>query len=190
MDFFLCDGTAPGGRYHRWSLYFHNSHSEVTPFPTNTPAPTPETVDVNQLFANPWVLVGYGDTANPTVIEKGVVITLEFTTDGQLAGFGGCNNYSGSFQAATDGTMTISALATTLMACPTGMDLESVYLSALQSARSFNFGSQGRQSAYSDPSQPDQVLVYTSSAKPLTDTIGCWFPMGIRPPPRQYLQIR
>ncbi len=86
-------------------------------------------MDVNLLFANPWVLVGYGDPANPTVIEKGVVITLEFTTDGQLAGFGGCNNYSGSFQAATDGTMTISALATTMMACPTGMDLESVYLS-------------------------------------------------------------
>jgi len=144
---------------------------EATPFPTNTPAPTPETVDVNLLFANPWVLVGYGDPANPTVIEKGVVIALEFTTDGQLSGFSGCNNYSAGFVAAQDGTITLSPIATTMMACPTGMDLESAYLSALQSSRSFNFSNQGRlEITYSDPSQPEQILVFVSSAKPLTDT--------------------
>jgi heat shock protein HslJ len=143
----------------------------VPPISTNTPEPTSLVVDVNQLYANPWVLIGYGDPANPTVIEEGVAITLEFTPDGQLNGFGGCNNYSGTFQAAQDGTLTISPLATTLMACPTGMDAESVYLTALSSARSFNFNSQGRLVlTYSDPSQPDQVLIYTSGAKPLTDT--------------------
>jgi heat shock protein HslJ len=147
------------------------STPEATPFSTNTPAPTPVTVDVNQLYANPWVLVGQGDPANPTVVDKGVVITLEFTPDGQLAGFGGCNNYSGSFQAATDGTMTISPLATTRMACPTGMDQESIYLSALQTARSFNFNNQERLViTYSDPSQPDQVLIFSSSQKSLTGT--------------------
>jgi putative lipoprotein len=51
------------------------------------------------------------------------------------------------------------------------MDQESVYLTALQSTRSFNFNNQGRLSlTYSDPSQPDQVLIYTSGAKSLTDT--------------------
>jgi heat shock protein HslJ len=141
------------------------------PVNTNTPPPAPIQVDVNQLYANPWVLVGYGNPDNPTVIAKGVAITLEFTPDSLLSGFGGCNNYSGSFQAATDGTLSISPLATTLMACAQGMDLESTYLTALQSARSFSFNSQGRLSlVYSDPSQPDQVLIFTSSTKPLTNT--------------------
>ncbi|NJD58662.1 MAG: META domain-containing protein [Anaerolineae bacterium] len=139
--------------------------------PVNTPTPAPVVVDINQLYTNPWVLVGYGDPANPTVIAGGVVITLEFSTDGFLSGFSGCNNYSGSFQAATDGTLTISPLATTMMACSTGMDQESVYLTALQSAQSVSFDSQGRLVIkYSNPSQPDLVLIYSIGAKPLTDT--------------------
>jgi heat shock protein HslJ len=143
----------------------------VPPVSTNTPAPAPILVDVNQLYANPWVLVGYGNPDNPSVIAEGVAITLEFTADGQLSGFSGCNNYSGSYQAATDGTLTISPLATTLMACAQGMDLETTYLTALQSARSFRFNSQGRLSiVYSDPSQPEQLLIFASSAKPLTNT--------------------
>lgn len=156
-------------------LFVACSRETPTPLPppvsTNTPASTPVFVDVNQLYANPWVLVGYGDPANPTVIEEGLVITLEFVSDGQLGGFGGCNNYSGTFQAASDGTLAISPLATTRMACAKGMDQESVYLTALQSARSFTINNQGRLVlTYSDPSQPDQVLIYTSGAKSLIDT--------------------
>jgi hypothetical protein len=51
------------------------------------------------------------------------------------------------------------------------VDQESAYLTALQAARSFRFDSQGRlEIVYSDPSEPDQVLIYTSSERPLTGT--------------------
>jgi heat shock protein HslJ len=142
----------------------------VTP-PTNTPEPTPVVVDVNQLYANPWVLVGYGNPDNPTVIEEGTAITLEFAPDGTLSGFGGCNNYSSTFLAAQDGTLSISPLASTLMACPSGMELESAYFTILPTARSFSFNSQGRLIlTYDEPSKPGQVLIYASGAKPLTNT--------------------
>jgi hypothetical protein len=54
----------------------------VVPPPTNTSAPTPVpiTVDVNKLYENLWTLVGYGDPDNPTVIEEGTSLTLQFTT--------------------------------------------------------------------------------------------------------------
>jgi heat shock protein HslJ len=155
--------------------------SQETPTPvlppsaTDTPVPPPEpttvVVDVNLLYANPWTLLAYGEPSNPTVVEEGVTLTAEFTPDGQINGFSGCNNYSGTFQAAQDGTLTISPLATTRMACAKGMDLETVYLSALQNARRFSFNDQGRlEILFGNESDPDQVLVYASSAKPLTGT--------------------
>ena len=81
------------------------------------PTITPVVIDLNQLYANPWTLVAFGDPNNPTVIQQGSNLTVEFASDGTLTGFGGCNNYSGTFQAATDGTMSIGPLATTRMAC-------------------------------------------------------------------------
>ena len=138
---------------------------------TPAPAPTAPVIDVNLLYANPWLLVGYGDPANPTVVEKGLAITAEFTPDGQIKGFAGCNDYSGSFQAAPDGTLVIPPLATTEMACQQWMEQEVTYLNGLQTARSFGFNSQGRlEIMFGDQSKPTHILIYTSSAKPLTGT--------------------
>ena len=137
----------------------------------STPAPTPIVIDLNQLYANPWILVAYGDPANPTVVAGGVDLTANFTPDGQLSGFGGCNTFSGPVQAATDGTMTIGPLATTLMACAEGMDQETAYLSALQSARSFSFSSEGRlQITYGPETGANQVMIFIVGAKALTES--------------------
>jgi heat shock protein HslJ len=143
------------------------------PVPTSTvaPAPTPVVIDLNQLYANPWILVAYGDPANPTVVAGGVDLTANFTPDGQLSGFSGCNTFSGPVQAATDGTMTIGPLATTLMACAEGMDQETAYLSALQNARSFSFSSEGRlQIKYGPETGANQVMVFIVAAKALTES--------------------
>ena len=135
------------------------------------PTPTAPVIDVNLLYANPWLLVGYGDPENPTVVEEGLAITSEFTPDGQINGFAGCNNYSGTFQAAQDGTLAIPSLTSTLMACEQWMDEETAYLSALQTVQSFGFNSEGRlEIMFGNPAEPRQVLIYTSSAKPLTGT--------------------
>jgi heat shock protein HslJ len=144
------------------------------PTPTNVPptqAPTPVVIDVNKLYANPWILVAYGDPANPTVVQGGIDLTLTFTSDGNLSGFGGCNSFSGTFQAAPDGSMSVGPLASTLMACATGMDVETAYLSALQQARSFSFTSEGRlQIMYGPEGSADQAMVFIVGVKPLTGT--------------------
>ncbi len=145
----------------------------AAPQPTNTsaPAPTPVVVDLNQLYANPWILVAYGDPANPTVVAGGVDLTALFTPDGQVSGYGGCNTFSGSVQAATDGTMAIGPIATTMMACEQGMDQETAYLSALQSARSFNFSTEGRlQITYGPETGANQVMIFIVGAKALTES--------------------
>jgi heat shock protein HslJ len=172
--------------------------SPATPTPdelpsnTATPAPTPVVVDVNLLYANSWTLLAYGNSDNPTIVEQGTTITVDFTQDSQINGFAGCNNYMGTFEAAQDGSMTISPLATTRMSCPTGMVQEGAYLAALQNARYFNFDSQGRLNiVFGSESEPEQVLVFARSAKPLTGTNWILYsygdPASPQPAPRDNL---
>lgn len=50
-----------------------------------------------------WVLVGYGDALNPTVVEPGTYVTINFSaTDDQVNGSGGCNNYFTAYTADDD----------------------------------------------------------------------------------------
>ncbi len=154
-----------------------------TPAPTQpvvpTLAPTTVVINLDQLYANPWILVAYGDPTNPTVVQGGSDLTLNFTSDGQVNGFGGCNNFSGPAQVATDGTITIGPLATTMMACAEGMDQETAYLSALQSARSFNFSSEGRlQITYSTGSNTDQLMIFIVGTQPLVGPVWVLQSMG------------
>jgi heat shock protein HslJ len=128
-------------------------------------------IDLNQLYANPWTLVEYGDPANPTVVAEGIALTLTITPEGQISGFSGCNTFSGTAQAASDGTMTIGPLATTLMACAQGMEQETAYLSALQNARGFSFNSAGRlEIKYGPEIEANQVMVFVVGEKTLTGT--------------------
>jgi len=69
-------------------------------------------------------------------LPPGIVITLQFLR-GQIAGFAGCNSYTGSYTASDngDGTYAVSpnGISTGRMVCPQSvMELESAYLSALQ----------------------------------------------------------
>ncbi len=138
---------------------------------TSTPAPTTVVIDVNKLYANPWVLVAYGAPENPTVVSKGLVLTLNFTPDSLVNGFGGCNNFSGSAQVASDGAMTVGPLVTTMMACAQGMDQETAYLAALQTARSFDYTNEGRlQIMYGPEGGANQALIFSVGAVPLTGT--------------------
>ncbi|MEJ2710494.1 MAG: META domain-containing protein [Anaerolineales bacterium] len=152
-----------------------------TPAPapaTGTPEPaipTPTTIsqiEVDRLYNTLWILVGYGDPGNPTVVDPGLRISAEFTPEGQISGFGGCNNYSGTFEASADGTLSLSPLATTLMACPQGMELESAYLDALQNPQGFAFSPEGRlEIKYLNPSGEEHKLVYASGQATLTENV-------------------
>ena len=87
-----------------------------------------------------WYLQNYYDGGEAILSTlDGTEITAYFDEDGNLTGFGGCNNYSGSYQ--VDGEkIEIELGPLTMMFCeqPEGtMDQEAAYLQALDSATSY-----------------------------------------------------
>jgi heat shock protein HslJ len=74
-----------------------------------------------------------------TGVSKGVSsVTARFTSDGKVAGFSGCNQYSGSYTTSGSAISIPEPIAATLKACaPVPTLLERVYLKALTSARRY-----------------------------------------------------
>jgi len=138
-----------------------------------TPEPTEfKEVDVSLLYDTFWVLVAYGDPSNPTIVEQGLKVSLEFSIENQVSGFAGCNNFTGTYEASSDGSLSIGPLATTRMACSQAMDIENAYLSALQNLQSFGFSPEGRlEILYLDSTGIEQKLVYINGKTTLTDNV-------------------
>src|SRR5512139_3166892 len=119
---------------------------------TEAASPTPEpTADLApQLLDKLWVLVAMGEAANPAVVEEGTVVTALFSSDGSLSGSGGCNNYNTGYELMGDQLTVDSPIASTMMFCEGGMEQESAYLAALQSAGRIAFTSEGRLEIFYD----------------------------------------
>lgn len=96
--------------------------------------------DSGRLTRQDWV----AETINGQPVIGAGRVTLAFV-EGRVSGRGGCNIYSGPVEIG-NGTLKIGALISTKMACaePGLMQQESAYLNALQSARRYSFGSEGR----------------------------------------------
>ena len=87
-----------------------------------------------------WNLAEMGATADFAHLQP----TIEFTADGTVSGFAGCNSFSGSYT--TDGSaLTFGPLATTKMACQRpGSAVEADYLSALSGVTGWALEPDGR----------------------------------------------
>lgn len=86
-----------------------------------------------------WSVTGYNTgTEAVTSLLDGTTITLAFGQDGTVSGSGGCNDFSGSYEAG-DGDLTIGALAVTGRACLEDgvMEQESQFLAALEASESW-----------------------------------------------------
>lgn len=142
------------------------------PTPTSIPATLVPEVDLDQVVDVFWVLVGYGDAADPKVVERDTTITLIFSADGTVSGSSGCNNYSSSYTVEPDGSLVIAfPMALTMMHCPFGMEQEQEYLKSLESAESLAIGEEGRLKISYDSGQPyDEELVYTPGATSFVNT--------------------
>ena len=94
--------------------------------PQNTCAPT-EHAELQDTY---WKLLELD--GKPVVTPEGMrEAHVVLATDGSSArGHAGCNNFFGTFQVAED-KLTFSALGSTMMACPEGMDTEQAFLQAL-----------------------------------------------------------
>lgn len=85
-----------------------------------------------------WTLVSFGSPGAETPVITGSNVTLEFKTEGQVTGSGGCNSYSGKYLV-QDNTLSFSQINSTLMACADAQvtEQEQSYFQALPSAGKF-----------------------------------------------------
>ena len=94
----------------------------------SAPSGPSETPSLAKLGGATWTLVSLGgqplptDARPPTAVFDGV----------RVSGLGGCNRYTGQIHETAPGTITVSPLAATKMACPPpAMDVESRYFAIL-----------------------------------------------------------
>jgi len=88
-----------------------------------------------QSLEGPWLAtaVNSGNGA-VTSVPAGVTGAVSFFADGHLEGFGGCNNFSGSYTVKGD-SLTVGPLMGTMMACPDPAGtFEAQFMTALQNS--------------------------------------------------------
>jgi heat shock protein HslJ len=127
---------------------------------TTAPAPTPATTVPTPL---PTTIVTVATTApltDPTLVgnwnlEGGMIgagtmpvipntqLTITFNSDGTLTGYGGCNNFFGSYtltgQTSEFGKgITVGPIGSTKMFCAGTSDLETTYLANVQNAKYYS----------------------------------------------------
>ena len=120
-----------------------------------------------------WVLVGYSDAANPTVVEEGTVITAQFSsTEPTVSGSGGCNNYFAGYTSSDDGGLTVQGpIGATMMACESGSEQEIAYFGALETVTNWAITEEGRLELTYNSGQPyEEKLIYAPGETPLTGT--------------------
>lgn len=84
----------------------------------------------HELEGTRWVLTRVGtEPVRPVTGQREASITFDAKT-GRVAGFGGCNRFTGSYVRSGASGLKLGALASTKMACP-GRDFETPFLQAL-----------------------------------------------------------
>jgi heat shock protein HslJ len=115
----------------------------ATPEPTTVPEETipaetaPEETESN-LTGTQWQLISFGAPGAEIPVVAGSTVTLEFNTNGQAGGSGGCNSYGGEYQV-QDNVLSFSQIVSTLMACADSnvTQQEQQFFQALESAGRF-----------------------------------------------------
>ena len=65
-----------------------------------------------------WNLVSLTARGQPAQDTKGKGLTILFSANGKVSGFGGCNNFSAAYEATSSGTLTIKQpITSTTKAC-------------------------------------------------------------------------
>jgi len=99
---------------------FHKIH------PGETCAPTTHA----DLIGTYWRLAELGGQTITTPEDMEEARMTLSNEESRVQGFAGCNRFFGQFESSDD-TLTFSALGSTMMACPEGMDTEQAFLAAL-----------------------------------------------------------
>jgi len=98
-------------------------------------SPAQVTTDPQKLMIPRWFLSSL--TVNGQAVELGEAqLTLQFEEGGAMNGQGGCNSFSGKYEANLNGEMHFGDIAATLMACD-NMQIETAYFQGLNSVERF-----------------------------------------------------
>ncbi|MCK5471136.1 MAG: META domain-containing protein [Cyclobacteriaceae bacterium] len=89
-----------------------------------------EDLDIDDLAGKDWKLEFLKQERVEIGIEKQIP-TIRFETDGKISGFGGCNNFFGSFTL-NGRTIKNSDIGSTRKFCDGAMDLENAYFKVLE----------------------------------------------------------
>lgn len=93
------------------------------------------TTQSQDVTSTSWSITGYNNGKQAVVsVLAGTTLTLDFGTEGRVAGSAGCNRFTGAYTA-TDRTVAVSGAAATRRMCvePAGiMEQEAAYLKALE----------------------------------------------------------
>ena len=105
---------------------------------TDAATTTPATEGAEALASTRWVLESFGTPGAEDAVVGETPVTLEFDANGQMGGYAGCNNYSGTYQV-QDYTLLLGEVVSTLVACldTAQMEQEVAYLDALQTISAF-----------------------------------------------------
>jgi len=93
-------------------------------------------------LAGDWTLTTMAIQGGTAVQPPTTEITLSFGSDGNLAGYGGCNNYFGNYTLTGQTTpkgagISIGPLGSTRMYCQSTSDQENLYLGMLQNTMAY-----------------------------------------------------
>jgi len=109
--------------------------------PTQTPVatPVPTTPVVPVALTRNWIVTTFGVQDGTAVTYPTAQISLTFSQDGTLSGYGGCNNYNAPFtltgQTLPKGSgITVGPLVSTKRICAMYSEQENSYLQILQNA--------------------------------------------------------
>jgi heat shock protein HslJ len=130
--------------------------------PPATTQPDPSAMPNNSLTGSKWQLTSINGTPVPAPTTSKTV-TLEFGSDGQINGSGGCNSFGGTYTTQGD-SLSFGPIASTKMACvdETAMQQENQYFQILQVATKFTIAPE----QLTVVGQGSDTLVFTTASIP------------------------
>jgi len=130
--------------------------------PPATTQPDPSAMPNDSLAGSKWQLTSINGTPIP-VPTTSKTVTLEFDSEGQVNGSGGCNSFGGSYQVQGD-SLSFGPIISTKMACvdETAMQQESQYFQILQGATKYSVAPE----QLTIVGQGSDTLVFTTASIP------------------------
>jgi putative lipoprotein len=131
----VVDGKVLWSTDHSYTVFTAGQNNEVTLLLHRVATSTAREGSAS-LENTDWKLTHLGEAAVTVTSEQREPHFVLNPESGRVSGSGGCNNLIGSYEL-HDNELTFRQMATTMMACPEGMDTEKAFLKALAEVKTW-----------------------------------------------------